>query len=76
MKEELRTYGVRGYLEYEALIPAGTSHIRIRFEGGSITGYGVAPAMFSTRDPALQYIIEQSPQWKRGIIVRCRPVEP
>lgn len=68
MRKETKTYGVKGYLEYEALIPAGGTYFRVRFEGGSITGYGVSPAIFSTADPVVQHIIEQSPQMSRGLI--------
>lgn len=67
---ELRRYGIKGYLEYEALIPVGDNHIRIRFEGGSITGYGVAPAVFATSDPVIQTIIENSELMVSGMVKR------
>lgn len=68
MRKKIKSYGVKGYLEYEAIIPGGGTYFRVRFEGGSITGYGVSPAIFSTADPVLQYVIEQSPQMARGLI--------
>lgn len=55
-----KTYEVRGYLEYEALIPVGGSMVRIRFAGGSLTGYGSTPATFTTGNKVLQTIIESS----------------
>ena len=67
---ERKTYAIRGYLEYEALIPVGSGKVRIHFDGGSLTGYGSTPATFSTCDRVLQTIIEKSELWKSGKITR------
>lgn len=69
-KGERKTYAIRGYLEYEALIPVGPGKVRVHFDGGSLTGYGSTPATFSTSDPVLQTIIEKSELWKSGKITR------
>lgn len=67
MKEKIfyrKTYGVRGFLEWELHLPTGYDvmpYISLKFEGGQITGYGVAPALYTTDDPVIQRLIEKSP---------------
>lgn len=73
MKKKIVTYGVPGMLEWHALLKIGNSHLRINFTGGSLSGYGVTPATFTTDNAALQRIIEQSNEFKskRIKIVKC-----
>lgn len=59
-----KTYGVNGMIEWNALIPAGRTTLRVHFKGGSVTGYGVSPAIFTTDNPAVIHIIEHS-HWFR-----------
>lgn len=72
-----KTYAVKGLMEFQALIPAGRSVIRVPFTGGSLSGYGVTPATFTTSDPAMQHLIELSADFRRGRITlhrsRCLP---
>ncbi len=66
-KEEVAkkvTYGVSGMMEWNALIPVGRSTLRVHFSGGTLTGYGSTPATFTTDNPAVIRLIEES-YWYR-----------
>lgn len=63
-----KTYGVYGIMEWVALIPAAGRVLRIHFKGGSMTGYGVVPATYSTENAVVQRLIEQSPHYASGKI--------
>lgn len=68
----MKTYGVYGMTEWIALIPAGQAKIRVPFSGGSISGYGVRPATFSTGNEHLCRIIENSEYYKIKKIERIK----
>lgn len=68
-----RTYTVAGMVDYEALIPVGGATLRVPFTGGSVTGWGFAPARFTTSNPALQRIIESSEGYLSGRIHLASP---
>ncbi len=51
-------------MEWNALIPVEKCTVRVHFSGGTITGYGITPATFTTSNPAVCYIIENS-RWFR-----------
>lgn len=58
-----KTYGVSGMIEWHVMLPAsgsGRSMLAIDFTGGQISGYGVSPARFTTADPFVQRVIEES----------------
>lgn len=60
---EKKTYYVKGLMEWQLELPTGSltnPFITIPFEGGQISGYGVAPARFTTDDLFLQTLIEKS----------------
>ncbi|MBD5197297.1 MAG: hypothetical protein K2G53_02730 [Muribaculaceae bacterium] len=59
-----KTYGVNGMMEWNALFTAGRTTVRVHFTGGTVTGYGVSPATFTTDNPAVIHIIEHS-DWFR-----------
>ncbi len=46
-----KTYGVNGMMEWNAIIPVGRTSVRVHFTGGTVTGYGVSPATFTTDNP-------------------------
>lgn len=46
--------------------------MNVSFRGGTVTGYGVAPAMFTTKDEFTQYVIENSEQYKKKRIFLVR----
>ncbi|MDE6409663.1 MAG: hypothetical protein K2K81_05395 [Muribaculaceae bacterium] len=58
------TYGVMGMMEWIALIPTGHNIVRVRFSGGSLSGYGVTPATFTTSNPVVMKMIENSHYFK------------
>lgn len=67
------TYGVRGLMEWHIALPTGSPlkpFVTVNFEGGQITGYGVAPARFTTIDPFVQELIEKSPYFKGNRIFK------
>lgn len=69
------TYGVNGLMEWWVDIPTGSKQkpmLKVRFEGGQITGYGVAPARFTTADPVVQHLIENSKYFRTGRIFKVR----
>ncbi len=71
-KKTGKTYAVYGLMEWVALLPVGGSVVRIPFTGGSISGYGVKPATFTTDNEVLQRLIENSRHFRSGKI-RVRP---
>ena len=75
MKAKKKTYGVQGYMEWQALIRCGKATVTVHFSGGSLTGYGVTPAEFTTENPMTQTIIENSDYFKKGKIFLMREVE-
>lgn len=70
-----KTYGVSGLMEWGAAIPVGKATMKVHFSGGSLTGYGVTPATFTTEDPMKQMIIEKSDYFKSGKIFVVREME-
>lgn len=61
-----KTYGVKGMMEFKMALRTSNPHRErhyIHFTGGQITGYGVAPARYSTEDEAEQRLIEGSPDF-------------
>jgi hypothetical protein len=75
MNAKRKTYGVRGYMEWVALIECGKATVKVHFSGGSLTGYGVTPAEFTTQNPMTQAIIENSKEFKSGKIFLLREIE-
>lgn len=67
-------YGVFGLTEWQVLIPAGCAKVRVRFTGGSLSGYGVTPATFETSNPYIQRLIQNSPEFRsrRIRLIDCR----
>lgn len=62
MKEVI--FEIRGVTELQLQIPTGIERIpsvRIEFTGGQISGYGVTPARFVTKDPFIQRLIGKHP---------------
>ena len=62
------TYGIYGLTEWEAVIPIGRATVRVRFAGGSRSAYGVIPATFTTANPAVKRVIENSRYFLDGRI--------
>jgi hypothetical protein len=75
MNAKRKTYGVSGCMEWVALIECGKATVKVHFSGGSLTGYGVTPAEFTTQNPMTQAIIENSKEFKSGKIFLLREIE-
>lgn len=75
MNAKRKTYGVSGYMKWVALIECGKATVKVHFSGGSLTGYGVTPAEFTTQNPMTQAIIENSKEFKSGKIFLLREIE-
>lgn len=58
-----KTYAARGLLDWQMALNVGGAIIRICFSGGSMGTNGVIPAKYTTDNPAIQRIIENSPQF-------------
>lgn len=74
MKKQNIIYGVVGMLEYQALIKVGSAKIKIPFTNGSTNESGRTPATFSTNNPIIQLAIENSKEFKCGLIRRVHTV--
>ncbi len=70
-----KVYGVKGMMEWHALIPVGKNMLNVKFTGGTLTGYGVTPAKFITANAVVQKMIENSDAFKRGKIKLLRVYE-
>lgn len=68
------TYGVVGLIDWKAKIPVGRARISVHFTGGALTKYGVTPAEFTTANPMMQRIIEDSAYYRSGRITVLRTV--
>ena len=63
-----KTYIAKGLLEFRMAIPLGGAIIRICFSGGSMGSNGILPARYTTDNPVIQKIIEDSPHYHKGRI--------
>ncbi len=76
------TYGAPRLVDWVAQIKAGAATVRVHFTGGALTQYGVTPAEYTTANPFIQKVIEQSSYFKEGRIILLRrttiapPVKP
>lgn len=63
-------------MEYQAVISMGAkSSMKISFADGSMTAIGVNPATYSTDNFMIQHAIENSAQYKRGLIKLVNSIE-
>lgn len=68
MNKAKKTYGIKGFMEYQALIKVGKSRMKVTFTGGSMSAKGVIPCTFSTDNYMTQHAIENSKEFKNGFI--------
>lgn len=66
------TYGAPRLVDWVAQIKAGAATVRVHFTGGALTSYGVTPAEYTTSNPFMQRVIEQSSHFKEGRITLLR----
>jgi hypothetical protein len=70
-----KTYGVRGLMDWNCLIHVGKAKVHIPFTGGTLSAYGVTPAEYTTDNPMVQAVIENSDYFKQGKIQIIRSSE-
>lgn len=75
MTAVIKTYGINGLLEWHGYIESNGVKMKVDFTGGTTTAYGVSPAIFTTKDPLTQHIIENSNKFKSGRIRLVRSAE-
>ena len=75
MKARRKTYGIYGYIEYQAVINVGQNKIKIPFTGGTVSAFGTTPATFETDNLVAQISIEHSTEYRSGKISLLRDVE-
>ena len=75
MNAKRKTYGVRGMMEWVAILKCGKFSLKVHFSGGSMTSYGTKPATFTTENPTTQSFIENSEQFKSKKIYIVRVSE-
>lgn len=63
-----KTFYAPGYMDLTLILGTACAPVKVEFTGGSSSGYGSAPARFSTEDPILQILIEDSAEYKNGLI--------
>lgn len=63
------TYGAPRLVDWVAQIKVGAASVRVHFTGGALTSYGVTPAEFTTSNPFIQKVIENSTYFKEGRII-------
>lgn len=63
-----KTYEIFGMVEQSCVFKAGSGFIRVDFRNGSLATSGVVPATFTTKDRAIQTVIENSEKFKNGVI--------
>lgn len=63
-----KVYGVKGLMDWVAIIRVGKASFHIPFKGGSMTAFGVVPATYATADRVTQHIIENSDYYANGKI--------
>lgn len=75
MKKKRITYGVRGMMEYQAVVKVGKKSVNILFSDGSVSAMGTNPATFTTDNIIIQIAIENSNDFKRGRIEIVNTIE-
>lgn len=75
MTMKLNKYGVRGLMEWKAVLKVGQASLHVQFTGGFENEYGSHPATYSTKDPIVQHIIEHSEPYKAGKIFLSESIE-
>lgn len=69
MKQRI-TYEIRGQIERNCFFRIGKSMVRIDFAGGAVNSAGVVPAQYTTDNPLYQHAIENSADYRNGVITR------
>lgn len=66
---KVNTYGVPGLTEWHGKVKAGSLEVNVSFTGGTASPSGAQPAYYLTKDPVVQFVIENSKEYKNGFII-------
>lgn len=66
---KVKTYGVPDLTEWHGKVKAGSLEVNVSFTGGTASPSGAQPAYFMTKDPIVQFVIENSKEFKNGFII-------
>lgn len=66
---KVKTYGVPGLNEWHGKVKAGSLEVSVSFVGGTSSPSGAQPAYFMTKDPIVQFVIENSKEYKERFII-------
>jgi hypothetical protein len=66
---KVKTYGVPGLTEWHGKVRAGSIEVAVSFTGGTASPSGAQPAYFLTKDPIVQFVIENCKEYKAGFII-------
>jgi hypothetical protein len=66
---KVKTYGVPDLTEWHGKVKAGSLEVSVSFTGGTASPSGAQPAYFMTKDPIVQFVIENSKEFKNGFII-------
>lgn len=66
---KVKTYGVPDLTEWHGKVKAGSLEVAVSFTGGTASPSGAQPAYFMTKDPIVQFVIENSKEYKNGFII-------
>ena len=69
MKKRI-TYEIRGQIERNCFFRIGSAMVRVEFSGGAVNSAGIVPAQYSTDNPLYQSAIENSADFRNGVIKR------
>lgn len=65
---KIKTYGIYNLTEWHGKVKAGTIEVNVSFTGGTASPSGTQPAYMVTKDPITQFVIENSKEFKDGLI--------
>ena len=65
---KVKTYGIYNLTEWHGKVKAGTIEVNVSFTGGTASPSGAQPAYMVTKDPIVQFVIENSKEFKDGLI--------
>lgn len=69
MKQRI-IYEIHGQIERNCFFRIGAAMVRVEFTGGAVNSAGIQPAQFVTDNPLYQHAIENSADFRNGIIRR------
>ncbi len=68
MKKYKKTYAIYHLAEKHTVFFLGKTRVHVSFTGGMVSKKGVTPATFTTVDPIVQLAIENSADFRNGVI--------